>query len=187
MHGGRKSPLSTEVARATTYQPLSDDSRDHTNAIANSTSTALGVRLMGQCEVVNGAAAAVHVHAHAHFNDADDEDDEDWEFFQATGPQTRFPTTSTAQPPHAPTPPSKSREKRKLTIAIALCTLFFLIELVGGFLASSLAVLNDAFHLLSDLLSFVISLSAIYISTWAATRRKSVSGNAVKACCGPLI
>lgn len=65
----------------------------------------------------------------------------------------------------------KQREKRKLSIAIGLCLVFFALELVGGLWSGSLALLSDSFHLLTDVISFIISLSAIIISGWPATRR----------------
>ncbi|KAI9138688.1 cation efflux protein, partial [Paraphysoderma sedebokerense] len=63
--------------------------------------------------------------------------------------------------------------KRKLWIASALCFMFFVVELVGGILSGSLAILSDSFHLLSDLLGFSISLFAIYISQRKATKQHS--------------
>ena len=41
-------------------------------------------------------------------------------------------------------------DKRKLLLAIFVSTLFFFVELVGGVVAGSLALLSDSFHLLSD-------------------------------------
>ena len=38
------------------------------------------------------------------------------------------------------------------------------IEIVGGLLADSLAILADAFHLLSDVLAYIISLQAVLLS-----------------------
>lgn len=38
---------------------------------------------------------------------------------------------------------------RKLYIAICLCTFFMIVELVGGYLANSLAIVSDAVHLLT--------------------------------------
>lgn len=37
----------------------------------------------------------------------------------------------------------------KLYLAIGLCTFFMAIELFGGYLANSLAIMSDAVHLLS--------------------------------------
>ena len=38
------------------------------------------------------------------------------------------------------------------------------VEITGGILANSLAILADAFHLLSDVLAYVISLQAVIMS-----------------------
>lgn len=42
-----------------------------------------------------------------------------------------------------------SASLRKLYLAIGICTLFMVIELVGGYFANSLAIISDAVHLLS--------------------------------------
>lgn len=41
------------------------------------------------------------------------------------------------------------KDKRRLKIAIGLCSTFFCVELAGGLLADSLALLSDSFHLLT--------------------------------------
>lgn len=43
--------------------------------------------------------------------------------------------------------------------------LFMAIELIGGYLANSIAIFADAFHLLSDVLAYLISLGAVWLST----------------------
>ena len=43
--------------------------------------------------------------------------------------------------------------------------LFMTIELVGGYLANSIAIFADAFHLLSDVFAYLISLGAVWLST----------------------
>lgn len=56
----------------------------------------------------------------------------------------------------------QGRRAEKVLWAVALLSLVFIIaEFVGGFFASSLAIMTDAGHMLSDLLSFVISIVAI--------------------------
>ena len=55
--------------------------------------------------------------------------------------------------------------KRKLIIACILCCMFMIVEVVGGFLANSLAIATDAAHLLTDLAGFLISLFSIHIAT----------------------
>ncbi|ORZ38131.1 cation efflux family-domain-containing protein [Catenaria anguillulae PL171] len=62
---------------------------------------------------------------------------------------------------------------RKLWIATILCSIFFVIELVGGIMSNSLAILSDSFHLLSDLSGFLISLAALYLARRKATTTHS--------------
>ena len=53
---------------------------------------------------------------------------------------------------------------KKLTWVCIICTIFMIIEIIGGYLANSIAIMSDAAHLLSDLLGFLISIISIYIS-----------------------
>ena len=50
---------------------------------------------------------------------------------------------------------------RKLWIVCFVSTIFIACELVGGYLANSIAIMSDAAHLASDLLGFAISMIAI--------------------------
>lgn len=59
---------------------------------------------------------------------------------------------------------SKKRAIHKLSIAIVLCVIFMIAEVVGGKISGSLAIITDATHLLSDVAGFLISLFAI---TWS--------------------
>mmetsp|Transcript_19433 Transcript_19433/g.34646 ORF Transcript_19433/g.34646 Transcript_19433/m.34646 type:complete len:506 (+) Transcript_19433:293-1810(+) len=54
--------------------------------------------------------------------------------------------------------------RRKLVIATLVCVLFMLVEVVGGYLSGSLAIMTDAAHLLSDIAGFLISLFALYLA-----------------------
>jgi cation diffusion facilitator family transporter len=45
-----------------------------------------------------------------------------------------------------------------------LSFVFMGVELVGGYLAHSIAIWADAFHLLSDVLAYIISLVAVWLS-----------------------
>jgi zinc transporter 2 len=54
--------------------------------------------------------------------------------------------------------------KRKLLLALSLSFTFMMIELVGGALANSLAIMTDAAHMLSDSTSFFISFMAVVIA-----------------------
>ncbi len=58
-----------------------------------------------------------------------------------------------------------NRAIRKLMCVTAVCFMFMIIELVGGILSGSLAILTDAAHQLSDVAGFAISFLAIWMST----------------------
>jgi zinc transporter 2 len=53
------------------------------------------------------------------------------------------------------------RARRKLVLSAALCFVFMVAELLGGYITGSLAVMTDASHLLSDFAGFIISLVAL--------------------------
>ena len=63
--------------------------------------------------------------------------------------------------------------RNKLMLASSLVLVFMVCELVGGFLANSLAIMTDAFHLLSDFAGFCISLFAIWFASRPATKNMS--------------
>jgi zinc transporter 2 len=46
-------------------------------------------------------------------------------------------------------------------------------EVVGGYLAGSLAIMTDAAHLLSDFVGFLVSLFSIWLGSRTPTRRFS--------------
>ncbi|KAK4289325.1 hypothetical protein Pmani_037698 [Petrolisthes manimaculis] len=58
-------------------------------------------------------------------------------------------------------PPEDRMALFKLTMATILSLIFMLLEYVGGYYSSSLAVLSDAGHLLSDFCGFLVSLVAL--------------------------
>ncbi|BES95479.1 zinc ion transmembrane transport [Nesidiocoris tenuis] len=60
---------------------------------------------------------------------------------------------------------------KKLVAATSLCLIFMIIELVGGYVAGSLAVMTDAAHLLSDCVGFLVGLFAVWISGQPANNR----------------
>ncbi|RLN96839.1 hypothetical protein BBJ28_00016683 [Nothophytophthora sp. Chile5] len=68
---------------------------------------------------------------------------------------------------------SAKRAQRKLLLACLFALLFMCAEIVGGFLAGSLAIMTDAAHLLSDVAGFSISLVAIWLGTLPASVRHS--------------
>lgn len=54
---------------------------------------------------------------------------------------------------------------KKLMVVSVLCLTFMTIEIIGGALAHSMAIMTDAAHLLSDLTGFSISIVSIMIAT----------------------
>ena len=54
--------------------------------------------------------------------------------------------------------------QRRLKLASILCGIFFIAELVGGIMSGSLAVLSDAAHLASDLMSFLFAVAAGHLA-----------------------
>lgn len=66
-----------------------------------------------------------------------------------------------------------SSARRKLVVASAVCVLFMVIEIIGGLLANSLAIVSDAAHLLTDFASFMISLLSIWYASRPATKQMS--------------
>ena len=56
----------------------------------------------------------------------------------------------------------KAKKARKqLLFASAFCVIFMIAELIGGFMAGSIALMSDALHLLSDCGGLMISVFAL--------------------------
>ncbi|XP_028730514.1 zinc transporter 3 isoform X2 [Peromyscus leucopus] len=66
--------------------------------------------------------------------------------------------------------PERLRARRQLYAACAVCLIFMAGEVVGGYLAHSLAIMTDAAHLLADVGSMVASLFSLWLSSRPATR-----------------
>ncbi len=54
--------------------------------------------------------------------------------------------------------------KKSLQLALVITFLFFIIELVGGLISGSLALVSDAGHMFSDVLALLLSLGAITLA-----------------------
>lgn len=54
--------------------------------------------------------------------------------------------------------------RQRLWVAVGLTFIIFLAELIGGLWTGSLALLSDAFHVLTDTLSLVLTLTAVYLA-----------------------
>lgn len=62
---------------------------------------------------------------------------------------------------------------KALNAAIAIAIVFMLIEVIGGFLANSLALISDALHLFADVGALTLSLVVLKIAHWPRTPRMS--------------
>ncbi|XP_067275324.1 zinc transporter 4 [Pseudorasbora parva] len=65
----------------------------------------------------------------------------------------------------------RRRVMRKLASAAVLYFLFMIGELIGGYVANSLAIMTDALHMLTDLIGIVVSLLALWLSAKPPTYR----------------
>jgi cobalt-zinc-cadmium efflux system protein len=62
---------------------------------------------------------------------------------------------------------------RRLIVAIILNAIIFIVELVGGILTNSLALISDAMHNLSDFFTLILSYIASKIVLWKSNSQKS--------------
>ncbi|KAM4035755.1 putative proton-coupled zinc antiporter SLC30A4 [Anomaloglossus baeobatrachus] len=63
------------------------------------------------------------------------------------------------------------RVKRRLGLAAVLYLLFMVAELIGGYIANSLAIMTDALHMLTDLSSIILTLLALWLSAKSPNKR----------------
>jgi cobalt-zinc-cadmium efflux system protein len=66
-----------------------------------------------------------------------------------------------------------SRSTRYLGIALGITVFFFIVELFGGLITNSLALLTDAWHMLNDILALVFALIAAWLALRPATMNKT--------------
>ena len=62
---------------------------------------------------------------------------------------------------------------RRLRIALALTATFLVVEVIGGFLSNSLALLADAGHMMTDVAALALSLFVAWFSRQPSTPQKS--------------
>jgi len=63
--------------------------------------------------------------------------------------------------------------KRSLEIALGITAFFFFVELVGGIVTNSLALLADAWHMLNDASTLVFAVAAAWIAERPANSKKT--------------
>lgn len=66
-----------------------------------------------------------------------------------------------------------SNNKKALLASFLLISTFMIVEVIGGFLTNSLALLSDAGHMLSDAAALGLSYTAIRLGERKATSSKS--------------
>ncbi|MEJ8547711.1 cation diffusion facilitator family transporter [Brevibacillus borstelensis] len=59
----------------------------------------------------------------------------------------------------------KGASKRALGIALSIIAIFLVVEVIGGFITNSLALLSDAGHMLSDAMALLLSLLAFIVAS----------------------
>ena len=68
---------------------------------------------------------------------------------------------------------SHSANKKTLTVSLVIITAYMIVEVIGGLMTNSLALLADAGHMLSDAISLLIALLAFMMSSKAADYSKT--------------
>ncbi|MEO4053099.1 cation diffusion facilitator family transporter [Solibacillus sp. CAU 1738] len=66
-----------------------------------------------------------------------------------------------------------SANKKTLLIAFTIITIYMIVEVIGGFMTNSLALLSDAGHMLSDSISLFIGILAFSIGEKVANANKT--------------
>lgn len=74
---------------------------------------------------------------------------------------------------HGHTLPTGATSQRRLLLTIGVTIAILLIEIIGGLLANSLALLSDAGHVFTDLAALVISFFALRFAARPANSRKT--------------
>lgn len=68
------------------------------------------------------------------------------------------------------------RHKGRLAIAFAVLSVFMVVEVLGGVLTGSLALLSDAGHMLTDVLGLGMALAAIQVASRGSSRSHQTFG-----------
>ncbi|CAN9507527.1 unnamed protein product [Ophioblennius macclurei] len=97
------------------------------------------------------------------------------------GLELKRPVAPHCHGPRAASASEQSADKllaqKKLYIASAVCLVFMIGEVVGGYLAHSLAIMTDAAHLLTDFGSMMVSLFSLWISSRPPTKTMNYGWN----------
>jgi cobalt-zinc-cadmium efflux system protein len=74
---------------------------------------------------------------------------------------------------HAHDHASHHRNERRMFAAAALTGGFMLVEVVGGYISGSLALIADAAHMLTDFAALALAWLAFRFSRWPADRERT--------------
>ncbi len=74
---------------------------------------------------------------------------------------------------HLGSPRDRSAKRKPLAIALAITTVFLIVEIIGGIVTNSLALLADAGHMATDIGALALSLFAVWLASRPATARRS--------------
>ncbi len=66
-----------------------------------------------------------------------------------------------------------TRDINHLVLALIITAVFFVVELIGGFVTNSLALLSDAWHMLNHIFALVLSLVAAWFAIRPASNRRT--------------
>lgn len=69
--------------------------------------------------------------------------------------------------------PLRPESRRRMALALGVTAVVMVVEVVGGLLANSLALLADAGHMLADVAALVIALGVAYLAQRPATAERS--------------
>jgi cobalt-zinc-cadmium efflux system protein len=67
----------------------------------------------------------------------------------------------------------QAENTKRLGVALGITLLFFSLELIGGILTNSLALLTDAWHMLNDVIGLAFSIGASFVALKPATIKKT--------------
>ncbi len=79
----------------------------------------------------------------------------------------------TTERPDHPTPRGAEPTRSKLAFAVGLTAAVLIAEVVGGIWTGSIALLSDAAHVLTDLVSLLLSFSAILMAARPVTKERT--------------
>lgn len=99
-------------------------------------------------------------------------------FFRCRRPRAPLARMGVEAPGEPPAPGRRRRECRRVRLLcmLALTFLFFVVEVVVSRLTSSLAMLSDSFHMLSDVMALVVALVAVRFAQRTRATKKNTFG-----------